>query len=131
MLFRSRVQLQFRAQFRAGQVAAGELREDTELDGCEQDLGIPKAERSLQNCVRCWRSCLHTGVDVANLPGVTSDECIEEEIDSLRFIENRIRRWECELARKKCAECEANRLDGAINSRQPLSIDCLRSAFSE
>jgi hypothetical protein len=33
----------------------------------------------------CWRSCLHTVVDVANLPGVTSDEGIEKKIDSLRF----------------------------------------------
>ena len=72
-----------------------------------------------------------TVADVANLPGVTSDECIEKRIDGLRFIESRIRRGECQLARKKCAECEANHLDGAINSRQLLSIDFLRSAFSE
>jgi hypothetical protein len=72
-----------------------------------------------------------TVVDVANLPGVTSDECIEKRIDSLRFIESRIRSGECELARKKYAEGEANHLDGAINSRQLLSIDFLRSAFSE
>jgi hypothetical protein len=72
-----------------------------------------------------------TVVDVANLSGVTSDECIEKKIDSLRFIESRFRRGEYELARKKCAECEANHLDGAINSRQLLLIDFLRSAFSE
>ena len=72
-----------------------------------------------------------TVVDVTNLPGVTSDECIEKKIDSLRFMESRIRRGECELARKKCAECEANQLDGAISSRQLLSLDFLRSAFSE
>ena len=72
-----------------------------------------------------------TVVDVANLPGVTSDEGIEKKIDSLRFIESRIRRGECKLARKKCAEYEADHLDGAINSRQLLSIDFLRSAFSE
>jgi hypothetical protein len=71
-----------------------------------------------------------TVVDVANLPGVTSDECTEKKIDSLRF-KSRIRSGECKLARKKCAEYEANRLDGAINSRQLLSIDFLRSAFSE
>jgi hypothetical protein len=71
-----------------------------------------------------------TVVDVANLPGVTSDECIEKKIDSLRF-KSRIRSGECELARKKYAEGEANHLDGAINSRQLLSIDFLRSAFSE
>ena len=40
------------------------------------------------------------------------------KIDSLRFIESRSRRGEYELARKKCAECEANPLNGAINSRQ-------------
>jgi hypothetical protein len=34
----------------------------------------------LQNCVRCWRSCLHTVVDVANLSGVTSDEGIENKL---------------------------------------------------
>ena len=51
----------------------------------------------------------------------------EKKIDSLRFIESRIRRGECELARKKCAECAANHLDGAINSRQLLLIDfCVR-----
>jgi hypothetical protein len=71
-----------------------------------------------------------TVVDVTNLPGVTSDECIEKKIDSLRF-KSRIRSGECKLARKKCAEYEANHLDGAINSRQLLSIDFLRSAFSE
>jgi hypothetical protein len=49
----------------------------------------------------------------------------------LRFIERRIRGGECQLARKKCVECEANHLNGAINSRQLLLIDFLRSAFSE
>ena len=55
----------------------------------------------------------------------------DQKIDTLRFIESRIRRGECELARKKCAECEANQLDGAISSRQLLSLDFLRAAFSE
>ena len=55
----------------------------------------------------------------------------DPKIDTLRFSESRIRRGECELARKKCAECEANQLDGAISSRQLLSLDFLRSAFSE
>ena len=72
-----------------------------------------------------------TVVDVANLPGVTSDECIEKKIDSLRFVESRIRRGECELAKKKFAECEANHQDGAINSRQLLSMDFLRWSFRE
>jgi hypothetical protein len=116
---------------RQDEPALTECAEEIERDRSQQDLGIPETERSLQNCVRCWRRCLHTVVDVANLPGVTSDDCIEEKIDSLRFMESRIRRAECELARKKCAEYEANHLDGAINSRQLLSIDFLRSAFSE
>jgi len=55
----------------------------------------------------------------------------DQKIDTLRFSESRIRRGECELARKKCAEFAANHLGGAINSRQLLSIDFLRSAFSE
>ncbi len=126
----ARMQVKFLADLRACEPALTECAEEIERDRSQQDLGIPEAERSLQNCVRCWRSCLHTVVDVANLPGVTSDECIEKKIDSLRFIESRIGRGECELTRKKCAECEANHLDGAINSRQLLSIDFLRSAFS-
>ena len=86
---------------RQDEPALTECAEEIERDRSQQDLGIPETERSLQNCVRCWRRCLHTVVDVANLPGVTSDECIEKKIDSLRFIESRIRRAECELARKK------------------------------
>jgi hypothetical protein len=127
----ARMQVKFLADLRAREPALTECAEEIERDRSQQDLGIPEAERSLQNCVRCWRSCFHTVVDVANLPGVTSDEWIEKKIDTLRFIESRIRRGECELARKKCTECEAHHLDGAINSRQLLSIDFLRSAFSE
>jgi hypothetical protein len=111
--------------------ALTESAEEIERDRGQQDLGIPETECSLQNCVRRWRSCLHTVVDVANLPGVTSDEWIEKKIDILRFIESRIRRGECELARKKSAESEANHLNGAISFRQLLLIDFLRSAFSE
>ena len=55
---------------------------------------------------------------------------MEKKIDSLRFIESRIRRGECQLAWKKCAEFAANHLDGAINSRQLLSID-FAIGFSE
>src|SRR6478609_4972168 len=115
------MQVKFLADIRAREPALTECGEEIERDRSQQNFGIPKAERSLQNCVGCWRSCLHTVVDVANLPGVTSDECIENKIDSLRFIESRIRRGEYELARKKCAECEANPLNGAINFRQLLS----------
>ena len=82
------MQVKFLADIRAREPALTECGEEVKRDRSQQDLGIPEAERSLQNCVRCWRSCLHTVVDVANLPGVTSDECIEEEIDSLRFIES-------------------------------------------
>jgi len=95
----ARMQVKFPADLRACEPAPTQCAEEIERDGSQQDLGVPEAERSLQNCVRCWRSCLHTVVDVANLPGVTSDECVENKIGSLRFIESRIRRGECELAR--------------------------------
>src|SRR6266581_1790683 len=101
------MQVKFLADLRACEPALTECAKEIERDRSQQDLGIPEAKRSLQNCVRCWRSCLHTVVDVANLPGVTSDDCIEKKIDSLHFVESRIRRGKCELARKKCAECEA------------------------
>src|SRR5882724_10460969 len=125
----ARMQVKFIADLRICEPALTECAKEIERNRSQQDLGIPEAERSLQNCVRCWRRCLHKVVDVANLPGVTSDDCMEKKIDSLRFVESRIRRVQCELARKKCAECEANHLDGAINFRQRLSIDFLRSAF--
>jgi hypothetical protein len=54
----------------------------------------------------------------------------EKKIDSLRFIESRSRRGAGELPRKKCAEFESNHPNVAINFRQLLSIDFLRSAFS-
>ena len=69
-------------------------------------------------------------VDVANLSVVTSDECVENKIDILRFIESNPKRGP-RTGRKKCAECEANHLNDAINSCQLLSIDFLRSVFSE
>ena len=94
------MQVKFLANICACKPALTKCAEEIERDCGQQDLGIPEAERSLQNCVRCWRSSLHTVVDVANLPGVTSDESIEKKIDSLRFIESRIRRGECELVRK-------------------------------
>ena len=59
---------------RQDEPALTECAEEIERDRSQQDLGIPETERSLQNCVRCCRSCLHTVVDVANLPEVTSDE---------------------------------------------------------
>ena len=68
----------FLAALRAGEPALTECGEEIERDRSQQDLGIPEAKRSLQNCVRCWRSCLHTVVDVANLSRVTSDECVEK-----------------------------------------------------
>ena len=72
----ARMQFQFLTDFLACEPALTERGEQIKRDRGQQNLGIPEAERSLQNCVRCWRSCLHTIVDVANLPGVTSDECI-------------------------------------------------------
>ena len=68
------MQVKFLADLRTCEPALTECAEEIERDRSQQDLGIPEAERSLQNCVRCWRRCLHTVVDVANLPGVTSDE---------------------------------------------------------
>ena len=124
------MQFQFLTDLRPRQPALAECGEEIERDRSQQDLGIPEAESSLQNCVRRWRSCLHLVVDVANLSGVTSAECIERKIDSLRFIASRIRRGECELARRKCAEFAANDRDGAISSRQLLPIDFPRSFFS-
>ena len=88
----ARMQVKFLANICACKPALTKCAEEIERDRSQQDLGIPEAERSLQNCVRCWRSCLHTVVDVANLPGVTSDEGIEKKIDGLRFIESRVRR---------------------------------------
>jgi hypothetical protein len=45
----SRVQLQLRAEFRAGQAAVGQLGEYAELDGGEQDFGRPKGKSGLQD----------------------------------------------------------------------------------
>jgi hypothetical protein len=115
---------------RQDEPALTECAEEIERDRSQQDLGIPETERSLQNCVRCWRRCFH-GCRRSQSARSHKYECIEKKIDSLRFIESRIRSGECELAKKKYAEGEANHLDGAINSRQLLSIDFLRSAFSE
>src|SRR6476619_8295388 len=94
------MQVKFLANIRACNPAPTKCAEEIERDGSQQDLGVPEAERSLQNCVRCWRSCLHTVVDVANLGGVTSDGCIEKKIDSLRFIESRIRRGSANWQRR-------------------------------
>src|SRR4029450_2070914 len=60
-----RMQVKLLADLRACAPALTECAEEIECDRSQQDLGIPEAERSLQNCVRCWRSCLHTVVDVA------------------------------------------------------------------
>ena len=55
----ARMQLKFLADVRACESALTECGEEIESDRSQQDLGIPEAERSLQNCVRCWRNCLH------------------------------------------------------------------------
>ena len=65
----------FLAALRAGEPALTECGEEIERDRSQQDLGIPEAERSLQNCVRCWRRCFHTvymGADFA--AEITSDK---------------------------------------------------------
>jgi hypothetical protein len=43
------VHLQFRAELCAGETATGEFREHAELDGREQDFGMPKTESGLQD----------------------------------------------------------------------------------
>ena len=124
------MQLKFFADLRACEPALTECREEIESDRGQQDLRIPETKRSLQNCVRCWRSCFHRSsmYPICQEPQVTSAS-LNKKIDSLRFVESRIRRGEWELARKKCAECEANHLARAINSRQLLSIDFLGWTF--
>jgi hypothetical protein len=59
---------------------------------------------------------IHMVVDVANLFGVTSDESMEKKIDSLRFVERRIRRVNAN--KRVMRRCAANHPDDAINSRQ-------------
>ena len=51
----------FLADLRTCEPALTECAEEIERDRSQQDLGIPEAERSLRNCVRCWRSCLSYG----------------------------------------------------------------------
>ena len=53
--------------------AMPESREEVKRDGSEQDLGVPKSERGLQNCIWRWSRCFHKA-DVANPSGVTSDD---------------------------------------------------------
>ena len=57
----ARMQVKFLADLRTCEPALTECAEEIERDRSQQDLGIPEAERSLQNCVRCWRSCLSYG----------------------------------------------------------------------
>ena len=61
-------------------------------------------------------------VDVANLPGVTSDESMETKliICGLLGVESDS---EYELGKYKCAKCGANHPEDAIDSRQLLSIN--------
>jgi hypothetical protein len=48
------MQIKFFANLRACEPVLTECAEEIERDRGQQDLGIPEAERSLQNCVRCW-----------------------------------------------------------------------------
>ena len=80
------MQAKFVADLRACESVLTKYAEEIESDGGQQDLGIPEGERSLQNCVRCWRNCLHMVVDVANLLGVTSDESMRPITQMARLI---------------------------------------------
>ena len=62
-----RMEVKFPADLGACESPLTECGEEIERDRCQQDLGIPEAERSLQNCVRRWRSCFHTVVSNAIL----------------------------------------------------------------
>jgi hypothetical protein len=108
-----------------------ECGEQIERDRSQQDLGIPEAECSLQNCVRCGE-VVSTLVDVANLSQVTSDECIVKR-KLIACASLRVESGERSATRRggNLQKCEANHLHGAINSRELLSIDFLRSALSE
>ena len=71
-------------------------------------------------------------VDVANLSEVTKDECtVKRKLIACASL--RVESGERSADRRggNLQKCEANHLHGAINSRQLLSIDFLRSAFSE
>ena len=92
------------ADLRAGEPVLTKCAEEIERNRCQQDLGILKGECSLQNCIRCWRSCFHTVVDVANQSGVTSDESGENGIDSLCFIKIRIRKRSVQTSDEKMCE---------------------------
>src|SRR6185503_899878 len=50
------MQPQFAAKFRASKGAVAELREESHLDGSEEDLGVPKGKSRLQDSRRVeWR----------------------------------------------------------------------------
>ena len=53
------MQAEFFPDLRAGEPALSEFGEKIKRDRGEQDFGIPKAEGSLQNRVRCWRGRVH------------------------------------------------------------------------
>lgn len=50
----ARMQVEFLADLRACEPALTECAEEIQRDRSQQDLGIPEAERSLQNCLRFW-----------------------------------------------------------------------------
>lgn len=45
---------------RARECALPEGGEEIERDCGQQNLGVPECETSLQNCLRCYRICVHT-----------------------------------------------------------------------
>jgi hypothetical protein len=48
------MQAEILADLRACEPARTECAEEIQRDRSQQDLGIPEAERSLQNCLRFW-----------------------------------------------------------------------------
>jgi hypothetical protein len=53
------MQFKFLTGLRSCESALTECSEEIERNGSEENLGIPEAESSLKNGVRCWRSCFH------------------------------------------------------------------------
>jgi formate-dependent nitrite reductase cytochrome c552 subunit len=69
----ARMQSKFVSDLCACEAGLSEHAEKIERNRSQQDLGIPKAERGLHNCIWCWR-IVFTMVDIANVSRVTSGE---------------------------------------------------------
>src|SRR5437763_5783516 len=106
----ARMQVKFLADLSACEPSLTECAEEIERDRSQQDLGIPEAECSLQNCVGCERRCLHTVVDVANLSGVTSDGAMRKR----KLIA-------CALLRVESGEGSANWRGRNVQNMRPIT----------